>query len=230
MTRTACDRDGYWTRDYLYKSKAKRMRQFHLIRSLNMLPNCIYSAICCILLLCCLLSPWCVIRCDALSFLNSNGQRSSYNTVARLKLSTCVIQEKTTFVGNRFSTQPTFCHWNSATEREVFQTSTLLMMGKGDGKKKRKKKSSNGTSTPAPMKPVANSPPPQRVTSDSNISVRRQIQWARMKKEINNSGSSFRQLNVKRTAYRKSLGKSLLITYIFDIYFISMFIDISISN
>jgi hypothetical protein len=46
-----------------------------------------------------------------------------------------------------------------------------------------------------------------RVTSDSNVPVRRQLQWARMNKMFRTSGTAFRQSNVKRTSYRKSLGK-----------------------
>ena len=43
-----------------------------------------------------------------------------------------------------------------------------------------------------------------RVTSDSNISVKRQIKWARMKKEYSQVGQSFRQKKVVRTKYRRS--------------------------
>lgn len=77
-------------------------------------------------------------------------------------------------------------------------------MGKGDGKKKRKKKSSTPTlSAPAPVTPA---PPPQRVSTDINISVRRQIKWANMKKEAaRNAGTAFRQKKHQRTRYRKSL-------------------------
>ena len=53
------------------------------------------------------------------------------------------------------------------------------LFGKGDGKKRRKKKSSS----PAPnSSPEALQPAPLRVTSDSNVPVKRQIQWARMNK------------------------------------------------
>jgi hypothetical protein len=183
-----------------------------------MRPTCtIISSKTWILFFCFLSSCGSFLRCDALSFLNSNG------SVAHWKFSTSnlLLHKKTSlFVRNDFSTHSlSFVYTSSSAccKREVFRRkSTLTMMGKGDGKKKRKKKSSNGTSTPAPVQPAASSPPPQRVTSDSNISVRRQIQWARMKKEISTSGSSFRQLNVKRTAYRKSLGKNnLLIDFFF---------------
>ncbi len=80
-----------------------------------------------------------------------------------------------------------------------------LFMGKGDGKKKRKKKSATA-SAEIPQQPTA--PPPPRVTNDINISVKRQIRWAKMNKEYQKSGTAFRQTNnVKRTrtAYRKSL-------------------------
>lgn len=79
-----------------------------------------------------------------------------------------------------------------------------ITMGKGDGKKKRKKKSATSSLSSAPT-PTA--PPPLRVVSDSNISVKRQIKWARMKKEYSGGGTAFRQNNVRRTAYRKSLGR-----------------------
>ncbi len=84
-------------------------------------------------------------------------------------------------------------------------------MGKGDGKKKRKKKSATsatagGAGAGAGATPQQQ-PQPMRVTNDSLIPVRRQIRWAQMKKEAErNSGTSFRQTNVKRTKYRKSLG------------------------
>ena len=82
------------------------------------------------------------------------------------------------------------------------QSSSRLEMAKGDGKKKRKKKSAAQTNAAAP----AASPPaaiPMRVTSDSNISVKRQIKWAKMKKEYSQVGQSFRQPKVVRTKYRR---------------------------
>lgn len=86
-------------------------------------------------------------------------------------------------------------------------------MGKGDGKKKRKKKSdttvSNAVSASTSGLGAASTPSPPapiRVTSDSLIPVRKQIRWGQMRKEaMKNSGTSFRQSNVKRTKYRKSL-------------------------
>ena len=61
------------------------------------------------------------------------------------------------------------------------------LFGKGDGKKRRKKKSSS----PAPnSSPEALQPAPLRVTSDSNVPVKRQIQWARMNKVSLLSSSS----------------------------------------
>lgn len=90
---------------------------------------------------------------------------------------------------------------NIVSSLREYHQDTVLWMGKGDGKKKRKKKSS---STPS-LSSIPQETAPLRVTSDSNVSVRRQIKWARMKKEINNSGTAFRQKNVKRTSYRKSL-------------------------
>ena len=78
-----------------------------------------------------------------------------------------------------------------------------LNMGKGDGKKRRKKASASSTSDSSSISGTSTEPEPLRVTSNSIISVRRQIEWARIKKEMNaSSGSSFR--NVKaRTSYRK---------------------------
>mmetsp|Transcript_32991 Transcript_32991/g.74665 ORF Transcript_32991/g.74665 Transcript_32991/m.74665 type:complete len:418 (+) Transcript_32991:178-1431(+) len=76
------------------------------------------------------------------------------------------------------------------------------LFGKGDGKKRRKKKSSAPNSSPE----EAAQPAPLRVSSDSNVSVKRQIKWARMNKEYFKSQTSFRQNNVKKkTAYRKRL-------------------------
>ena len=84
-------------------------------------------------------------------------------------------------------------------------SSSLIVcwMAKGDGKKSRKKQQPQSQ----PQQPKEVVITPQRVTNDINIPVRRQIRWAQMKKEaMRNSGTSFRQTNVKRTAYRKSLG------------------------
>ena len=76
------------------------------------------------------------------------------------------------------------------------------LFGKGDGKKRRKKKSPAPISSPED----AVQPAPLRVTSDSNVPVKRQIKWARMNKEYFKSQTSFRQNNVKKkTAYRKRL-------------------------
>ena len=84
------------------------------------------------------------------------------------------------------------------------QSSSRLEMAKGDGKKKRKKKSAAETNVapaPAMSAPAAI---PTRVMSDSNISVKRQIKWARMKKEHSQVGQSFRQPKVVRTKYRRT--------------------------
>lgn len=81
---------------------------------------------------------------------------------------------------------------------------SVILHGKGDGKKKRKKKSSVSLSTSEA--PSSTTPAPQRVTNSINIPVRHQIMWAQMKKaRLKTSGSAFRQTNVRRTAYRKSL-------------------------
>jgi len=79
------------------------------------------------------------------------------------------------------------------------------MGSKGDGKKRREKLSLD--SSAASPSPTPTTPAPQRVTNNVNIPVREQIRWAQMKKEAEkNSGTAFRQTNVKRTSYRKSLG------------------------
>ena len=80
---------------------------------------------------------------------------------------------------------------------------SFLEMGKGDGKKKRKKKSA---AAPKIADTTASAPAaiPMRVTSDSNISVKRQIKWARMKKEQSQVGQSFRQQKKVRTKYRRT--------------------------
>jgi len=101
-----------------------------------------------------------------------------------------------------------FHDYSCTTLNDRTSTCTSLYMGKGDGKKKRKKKSASaGAGTQQQTQSSASlSPPPMRVTSDSLVPVRRQIRWAQMKKEAaRNSGTSFRQTNVKRTKYRKSL-------------------------
>lgn len=98
-------------------------------------------------------------------------------------------------------------------------SSFCLYMGKGDGKKKRKKKSDSSTGTDSNTASASSNNPtmsssaaPLRVTSDSIIPVRRQIQWAQMKKEAMKSATnSFRQTNLKRTSYRKSLGKDIFV-------------------
>jgi predicted RNA-binding protein with PIN domain len=83
-----------------------------------------------------------------------------------------------------------------------FQKKSFLCMGKGDGKKRRKKKSATTISTPQqqPQQPL-----PQRVSTDINIPVRRQIRYAQMHKQAaKQSGASFRQTKVVRTKYRRT--------------------------
>jgi len=93
----------------------------------------------------------------------------------------------------------------------------FLFMGKGDGKKKRKKKTTLQSSAPTSSSSSSSTtstsspPPPQRVTSDSNLSVRHQIKWAKLKKAAaRNSQTSFRQTNHRRTAYRKTIAEEEL--------------------
>lgn len=92
----------------------------------------------------------------------------------------------------------------SARQYKIARRKPLLYMGKGDGKKKRPKKSSSpASSSSTPEAPV---PAPLRVTTDINISVKRQIRWAKMNQEYIKSQSSFRQNNIrKKTSYRKNL-------------------------
>ncbi|KAL7538998.1 hypothetical protein ACHAXR_008963 [Thalassiosira sp. AJA248-18] len=76
-------------------------------------------------------------------------------------------------------------------------------MGKGDGKNKRKKKTS-ASSVAQPAE--ASAPAPLRVSTDINIPVKRQIQWAKMNQEYRKAKTAFRQTNIKKkTSYRKRL-------------------------
>eukprot|EP00544_Gedaniella_sp_CCMP2646_P011000 CAMPEP_0202482542 /NCGR_PEP_ID=MMETSP1361-20130828/1948_1 /ASSEMBLY_ACC=CAM_ASM_000849 /TAXON_ID=210615 /ORGANISM="Staurosira complex sp., Strain CCMP2646" /LENGTH=354 /DNA_ID=CAMNT_0049110481 /DNA_START=356 /DNA_END=1420 /DNA_ORIENTATION=- len=78
-------------------------------------------------------------------------------------------------------------------------------MGKGDGKKRRKKKSATTLSTPQQQQQQQQQPLPQRVSTDINIPIRRQIRYAQMHKEAaKQSGASFRQKKVARTKYRRT--------------------------
>ena len=82
---------------------------------------------------------------------------------------------------------------------------TSLFMGKGDGKKQRKKKSANSSTRAVNGDSnVESEQQPLRVTSNSVVSVRRQIAWARAKKERASSGTSFRNTKA-RTAFRKKV-------------------------
>jgi hypothetical protein len=87
-------------------------------------------------------------------------------------------------------------------------------MGKGDGKKKRKKKAP-GTPDASTASPKQPQPQPQRVTTEINVPIRRQLLFAKMKKEaIKSSAPGFRQVNTKRTKFRKSICKYLnIVTY-----------------
>ena len=90
---------------------------------------------------------------------------------------------------------------------KCWRLQTYLFMGKGDGKKKRKKKSSGGGGGGSENGSSAQStqPTPLRVTSDSNIPVRRQIRWAKLNKEYKNQASAgFRQKRVVRSRYRRT--------------------------
>lgn len=119
----------------------------------------------------------------------------------------CSSMQSSTFV----SSMPPFHFENeldlSSSTLAVQSREKTLFMGKGDGKKKRKKKNASAAASPgSPTTPPNAMPEPQRVRSDINIPVRRQIRYAQMKKEAERSrGMSFRQTNAKRTKYRKTL-------------------------
>ena len=76
------------------------------------------------------------------------------------------------------------------------------MGGTKDGKQNRKKLSDSATpSQPAP----APTPAAPRVSTDFNISVRRQILYGRLNKQLRAGGtSSFRQKKVEKTKYRRT--------------------------
>ena len=97
----------------------------------------------------------------------------------------------------------------SSTPGRTSHVANISMMAKGDGKKKRKKQSdSSSSSSPSP----APQPAVPRVTNDINISVRRQIRYAKLNKQHRESGStSFRQAKkVVRTKYRRTWGTYLV--------------------
>ena len=93
-------------------------------------------------------------------------------------------------------------------------TTTILFMGKGDGKKKRpkKKKSSGGGGggggggADSSLSSSHSQSLPQRVTTDLNIPIRRQIMYGKLNKAMRSgtAGTSFRQPKKVRTAYRRS--------------------------
>jgi hypothetical protein len=108
------------------------------------------------------------------------------------------------------------CFQSSLKEVRSFQAVSNLMAVR-DGKRKQSKKS--GTSQSSAPSPSSDPPPssashhssqqlpPQRVSGNINIPIRRQIEWARAKKEaIRLNSAPFRAKNVK-TAYRKKLGE-----------------------
>ena len=94
------------------------------------------------------------------------------------------------------------------TDQPLRSRRSFLEMGKGDGKKKRKKKSASApgpSSAAADVSASSGGATPLRVTSDSNISVKQQIRWAKMNKEYQRSGTAFRQKKkLVRTKYRRS--------------------------
>lgn len=94
------------------------------------------------------------------------------------------------------------------------QKRSALFMGKGDGKKKRKKKPATSAAAPAPSPELHIQP--MRVTSDSNVSVKRQIRYAQLNKEYakQRANPGFRQKKVVRTKYRRTWGRHSLFSFL----------------
>jgi hypothetical protein len=96
---------------------------------------------------------------------------------------------------------------------------TRLFMANKDGKKKRPKKSedqnpdASAASSPLLLPTTTPSPtPPRRVSTEINIPVKLQLQWAQINKEHakeRDSPGGFRQKNIVRTKYRRTWGKSI---------------------
>lgn len=109
------------------------------------------------------------------------------------------------------------CFQSSLKESRSLQAVSNLMAVR-DGKRKQSKKSGTSHSyVPSPSSDTPSSSAashhscqqllPQRVSGNINIPIRRQIEWARAKKEaIRLNSGPFRAKNV-RTAYRKKVGK-----------------------
>jgi hypothetical protein len=92
---------------------------------------------------------------------------------------------------------------SSSRQRRTF----LDMMGKGDGKtsKKKKKPASSASTPPSASSSSQPSPPPQRVTTQINIPIKRQIQYAQMHKAAQSaSNPGFRQKKIEKTKYRRT--------------------------
>lgn len=78
---------------------------------------------------------------------------------------------------------------------------SMITMAKGDGKQKRKKQTPS--SSPAPALPAQPNAP--RVSTDINISIRRQIAYGKLNKQMRAGGAtSFRQAKKVRTKFRKT--------------------------
>ncbi len=151
-----------------------------------------------------------VILCASLPLCQSLGIRSS--SMHSHSSPSIIYSSKTSFL----RPMDTSYEYSSTT---YYDNNDLLTMGKGDGKKKRKKKSA----TPSVTTTEVPAPAPLRVRNDINISVTRQIRWAKMNKEFQKSGTSFRQTNVKRTAYRKALLGTFTMSLSFLIYYYLFF-------
>ena len=121
------------------------------------------------------------------------------------------------------------CYWRGK------RRNTLLILfgakggGKGDkGSKKNKSKSSSSTAAASSTSPPKPAPVPQRVSTQINIPIRKQIQYGKINKqyrEFLNHGSSFRASNsgssssisrgpssqpITRTSYRKKLDEETI--------------------
>ena len=151
-----------------------------------------------------LFASWCAASIDAFTIHGVYKSQTSFiSAKSTISSSFITVSHFDSRMTTTFSS--TTLPWkNSACS--PFQKKSCLFMGKGDGKKRRKKKS---TSTPAPpQQHQSQQPPPQRVSTDINIPIRRQIQYAQMHKQAaKQSGASFRQKKVVRTKYRRTWGK-----------------------
>ncbi len=172
-------------------------------------------------------AAWVALRVDALSFYGRVGPSSEANYLSsKFSFTQGTISFRSLAQGYSHvdgSTCVVSCsllRWdenlNTLPARKSF-----LIMGKGDGKKKRKKKSSpvSSAATPLPQ------PAPQRVSTDINVPVRKQIMYGQMRKEAaKQTGTSFRQKKVQRTKYRRTWGACAIRSLMYFFVLISNFL------